>query len=80
MANLQAAIGLWILAALLVFSAYGAIFGLAIGLIALWPFGQFLRPRVSNPVLALVLLAAGVLFVALSVLYLQWLVSAGFQG
>ena len=79
MANLKTAIVLWLIAGFFVMTGYGGAIGLPIGLIALWPFGVFLQRRVSTLVLWLTLVLSGVIFVGLSLAYLQWLVSSGFS-
>jgi hypothetical protein len=73
------ALGTWAIAGFFVITGYGAVIGWIIGLFALWPFGVFLRPHVSKLILVLILVASGVTFLALSMIYLQWLGNSGYS-
>ena len=77
---LRLALVTWGIAGFFVLTGYGGAIGLPLGLLALWPFGAFLKRQyhVSNLVLVLSLIASAVVFEGVSLLYLSWLVNNGF--
>jgi hypothetical protein len=78
---LAVSLSLWGLAAFFCLSGFGAIFGWALGLFALWPTGvllQTLHPM-SKIKLTMILFGVAAMFFGLSTWWLEYLVSSGYR-